>query len=191
MCDFCQVSASGMDNNYRSRTNSTRASRITRDCGAFFLTPTLGALHPTHALAVLKEHQGAFLPRHPNILSRLVEECEDIPNLLLFEHGVKLAKRGANCGIDHAHIHLLSLPIGDILTEFVNMTAARKVPLTRLIEESAARNEYLYVTDSATHVWLAEHGLESQLVRKIIGRRFGIEWDWKKESSPAVCHAGP
>lgn len=112
-CDICREFAG-----FRSafhRLHPAISDRSLTESPSFRVTPTIRPLSPGHLLIWTKEHVSSFssLSEHQLLeLDDLIERL-DLPMHISFEHGVNSAT-ALNCGVDHAHLHVLPMPLQDV-----------------------------------------------------------------------------
>lgn len=160
----------------------------------FVAVPTLGAMVPGWLLVVPKEYYLCIGAMEVDRRRELVDFVKAVTNLLertfgdivLFEHGPSRRGSAVGCGVDYAHLHVVST-MCDIMDQ-----VARLAPWIEWVEvegfESAAEvfetgSEYLFVQQSCSggaHIGLGDE-IPSQLLRKAIANYLGRpdKFDWK------------
>jgi diadenosine tetraphosphate (Ap4A) HIT family hydrolase len=162
-------------------------SRVFERDDRLALLPTLGPLTDAHVIVVPVEHVLSLGAAGSAILedaARVVERFEAlVGRVLIFEHGS--AGRGERAGacIDHAHVHLLTLPEGVPIppppAEF------EWNPLPRLAELGdvvCASPSYMLFGTADKLVWAAApEATPSQFLRRHVHRalRGAGSWDWR------------
>ena len=99
----------------------------------YLIVPSKGALVPGWLLVVGKKHllcAGELPPEEIQALGEAVETCKALVersfgSSTIFEHGPAAAGTSLGCGIDHLHIHVVSLPFS--LMDAVNSMFGRMV----------------------------------------------------------------
>jgi diadenosine tetraphosphate (Ap4A) HIT family hydrolase len=100
------------------RTTDHVWNTILAETENFFVVPTMGALVPGWVLIIPRAHQlniGCLTMSHRAELRTLVERftvelSREFGPVTLFEHGPSVEGTEVGCGVDHAHLHLVSLP---------------------------------------------------------------------------------
>lgn len=179
------------------------ARRVMAESDAFAVIPSLGPLAPGHSLLCPRDHVRSFAELRPG----LEAECADLAASLsarlaglygveihVFEHGMAAHGTRTLCTVDHAHLHFVPLP----------RTCAPVVPgdprwsswdgsLDALRELAAGREYFAYrKPDGTARVLATDEGeLESQLMRKMLGRANGTpeQWDWRARPDAAAADA--
>jgi len=115
-------------------------------------------------------------------------ECQ-FGTTICWEHGIGFGRSGG-CGVTHAHMHVLPLPIDSIL-KLNNILKERLVVANPIIGLKAIsmvaglEDSYLYWELSAqqeSYIELSEN-ISSQLMRRIIAEIHGmVQWDWRELS---------
>lgn len=191
MCDFCGE-LSGKDAGEFARRHPNSGGRAVWVSPDLAVLPTLGPLCDGHALVVPREHFTSFASA-PELIRREAEDLvRDLAlgerararDLLWFEHGSAGSSTSGGCGISHAHIHVLPVPLGwarpELPPDFTFVSSRRR----DWLDVPAASSDYLLV-GRLGEVWAAQVAwLPSQALRKWVAPSLGqAEWDWR-ESSP-------
>lgn len=161
----------------------------------FVVTPTLGSILPGWLLIIPKFH----VLNYSLIAQEYFDEYLGIKwqakNLLErsfgpvteFEHGPKTNNSLAGCGINHAHVHLISIEfeLNDAIKEFHKIEyiwekVSETEPLTNRV---IGDNDYLtYVTPNGTRYLALVDKPISQYFRQVIANRTGCldKFDYNK-----------
>lgn len=159
------------------------------------VVPSKGALVPGWVLVVPIDHvlTLAELPqpsRSP--FAALVARVEarllaTVGPSVLFEHGPAAVGRSAGCGVDHAHLHVVPVPV-DLRKAAVQAEVLdAALPWTPAAWPWEARTEpdkdYLFVRDADGAGWMAEAtSLPSQAFRQTLCRHLRQEhWNWRDD----------
>ena len=95
--------------------------RVMAESASFAVLPSLGPLTPGHALLCPRSHvrsmtalppggDGEYRRLKAEMWQRLAE-LYDAP-IHVFEHGVAASGERTLCTVDHAHVHLVPVPVG-------------------------------------------------------------------------------
>src|ERR1043166_3757223 len=116
-CPFCIESVTGLlAEEYRQAFDIS--SRIVYEDSDFLVLPSISPLAIGHVMIVPKQHVTSLVQMEKStfdnlsaLKSRIVHTMEDSSsNVLWWEHGIALGASGG-CGVSHAHIHFLPLPM--------------------------------------------------------------------------------
>lgn len=189
-CRFCQLSA--VEQPLLTRNN-------------FDIVPSVGSLVEGWLLAVPRRHVVALAELSVNEQHRFVSLIKDITRILeheygpvvAFEHGPAQPKRGAGCGIDHGHLHLVPTD-----ADLKSGVAAFQFNFELLWKEASwpwkARtahqngNDYLFLREQDGKSWIAEsrEPIPGQLFRRVLAAHIShCGWDWKTDPRDEVGRA--
>lgn len=164
----------------------------------FVVVPTLGSIVPGWVLIVPKLHilnMAEISSSYELELEHLLTESREFLTScfgepILFEHGPSRAGSLSGCGIDHAHLHMVSLEL-DIQREFENSQFAglswsclgKNILPSQLLMPHGM--DYLYFQNTNRGAFIAEVECPtSQFFRKVIARGIGLpdHFDYKQYS---------
>ncbi len=167
-------------------------TEILRETQNFALIADVAPLMPGHALLVSKRHAISMSKCSPQELAELDvfrREAAEIlaaaysRDVVAFEHGLCNRSKMANCGIDHAHMHLV--PLGfSLLPMLTQDFAPRQLrSLESLPEAAARRDEYLLLIEDADVVQLVFTETPTrQYFRRVVSAITGRDvWNWNDE----------
>ena len=175
-------------------------SRICIDTDEFVVLPTLSPLAAGHVLVLPKGHVTNLAALLESSNRKLLACAETVSNrlakffgsdLYFFEHGVTGA--GQACGIDHAHLHILPLPMSiagkiesRIDEDFPSLHMGSLVDVLSLVHQMGAAS-YLLHGRSLLEMKVSVSGrIQSQYMRRMVADMLSLpEWDWKKLSAQA------
>jgi ATP adenylyltransferase len=163
----------------------------------FAVFPTVGSIIPGWLLVAPKQHRlcmGALdLIEFAELREVTNEACEALRerfgSVVVFEHGPTRPQSSVGCGVDHAHLHVVSTEIDMI--EGVR-ALANGAFLWRQVNsiESTTRcwregQPYLFVQRAGAEAWLtSDPNIGSQMFRRVIANACGLstQFDWKLHS---------
>lgn len=192
-CEFCVEMQDLEASRFRSIYGSTLASRVVRETAHFIVVPTIGQIVAGAMLVIPREHVEtlADVADHTDELLELANECRQIfGENIVFEHGAR-ASTGSGCGVDHAHLHVVPMPVACTLREL--LPAAPRVPsVADALRGLKGAREYLMVRDTRGDVSvldLTNHdGREypSQYFRRRVVEilKLDAHWDWRRYTAP-------
>lgn len=158
----------------------------------FYVKPALGQFIEGYCLIVSKEHVRTMAELPSDFRNELRDLLDEFGHRLsrmypegrcVFEHGSICPQNRAGSCIDHAHVHLLPVNC-DVRSELVSTFHCRRLDqVTGLHSLDGVADSYLYYESgpAAREVYLCEHRLPSQAMRKLVCERLGIptRWDWR------------
>lgn len=173
--------------------------RVMFESDSFAVVPSLGPLTPGHSLLCPKQHVRSFAEVDPAldaeyrrvlafVSGRLSAVFE--PNVLVFEHGMATDGRTV-CTVDHAHLHLVPLPVG------VDVPANGWPSFGGSLRDLRARcegREYIWSQAAgrpARVLTTSEQPLESQYMRRVVAEAIArpARWDWRATPDPGAADA--
>lgn len=201
-CEFCsefrKPSISRFGQVYRTYADD----RIVAQCGDLVAMPTIGQLFPGSLLVLPKFHTetmsslpNAMLQELEVFLADLVAVISQNGPVISFEHGARCTT-GGGCGIYHAHMHIVPLPmevsIDELLPSNDDLQAFKAVSsLSEGLYMLRSSPEYLIVRDSEYNVRFADiqslsGHYPSQYFRRVLSELFNLEdsWDWRNYNTP-------
>jgi len=177
-------------------TDNSLADKVLFESRNFVVTPTAGSIVPGWLLLIPKTHHLCFGELNESLWHEMLELrtlaadalYQVAGNVAFFEHGPSQPATTVGCGVDHAHLHLVS-------TDINLLAGARKISKSPINWERCSgihvvqdywnkKNPYLYV-EQAGEAWIGTHSqIESQLFRKVIANGVGLTdcFDWKTHS---------
>jgi diadenosine tetraphosphate (Ap4A) HIT family hydrolase len=192
-CDYCDELAGGHRNAYVDRYGES-ADRVILDTSGFRITPTLGQIAEGHLLIVPHDHVCALADLPQDEIARLEDLCQRVRSILtgtygeciFFEHGIRNVGSGG-CGIDHAHMHAVPVPLqgapGGLRERFKGRTIRHLSDITIEIPDSS----YIFFEDcSGSRSVFTIDRIPSQYMRKLVADSIGkSDWDWRKSGYEA------
>jgi len=168
----------------------------------FFIISDISPLFPNHILFCSNRHEVSFSEFNPTELNEFYLFIMSVKdkmakllnkNLVVFEHGGLHIGCKKVCGTNHAHLHILPVPINtNIFTEeldkfIINGTTERfflKDNITSFPELSKSNFCYYLLTidiDNTILIYRSHIQFESQLLRKYISSKFHLvdSYDWE------------
>jgi hypothetical protein len=103
--------------------------------------------------------------------------------LFLFEHGAKVSGSAVGCGVDHAHLHLASLPANLIDLVLLDRTVSwAEVPAEDPWGSVRSDCEYYFVSDFDRAFVGYPAAVRSQYFRRVIAGSLGQadQWDYRQ-----------
>lgn len=193
-CEFCFELMAPEQSRFNALYGKFVQSRIIVENDSFAVLPTIGQLFKGSLLVIPKLHfeRIADIPmRDIQALIGLVGELEDVLKTsgkpILFEHGARCTSN-SGCGIYHAHLHIVPLPLGS------ELYCGSLLPQSRVAEDLCAAfsvlkdsTSYLLVRDTMNNVAFAKDEMltpemhVSQFVRRRLTQMFASDnnWDWR------------
>ena len=159
----------------------------------FFIIPALGQIGIRgYVLLCSKEHHIGVcdvpkerIPELEEILDKarqVISEKYD-SEILVFEHGPKLAFYSGGCCIDHAHLHIIptSAAIMDFLSQkFKPKIAAGFDELKHIYEAQKSSYMFIEAQDRKRYVIKVDFPLPGQYLRQVLASKLGrSDWDWR------------
>lgn len=149
-------------------------------------------LSPGHLLLVTRQHILAMNKLSGKDLSDLdafrrqaFARLQDIYSLpvIAFEHGLCNRASTPNCGIDHAHLHVVPTDADMETTLRRDFAVTKLESLSNLAETTKGHQEYLLLINSEENAMLAYPGSPaSQYFRRFLAQSIGRElWNWNDE----------
>lgn len=189
-CEFCTEFDRG---SIRSELNQHLAgrSRFFRCTAQTVVLPSVSPIRPGHVLLLPASHRRSVRQCDEEELSELVWLARVISELIaredesvaFFEHGVG-DSAGSGCGVVHAHLHLVPLPICSIMA--VSDEIARSAdfiatgPWPTILRSTGFSDTYLSFGTQTDQILVDGAVVRSQWVRQMIAHHFGQEsWDWR------------
>jgi len=167
----------------------------------FVVVPTIGSIVPGWLLVVPRSHflsVGSFDEARLQEFTRLQETAAEALRycfgpVSFFEHGAVRECEPVGCGVDHAHLHMVSI-------KFDLLAAAKASGETHLHWRpvSGIQVAKAYVAEQMHYVFVqslsgnarigSSTAIESQFIRKVIAAQVGLPgcWDWKEH--PFECN---
>lgn len=201
-CEFCDEFSGGTRNSFAERYRDDHVDRTVLETSGFRVVPSLGHIVQGYLLLIPRDHYCALADLPAESLRELEQLKRTLVGSLrgkygdyvLFEHGARTENSGG-CGISHAHLHAVPLPVEKDLLETLSASFRHQqisgIPGLRSVP---ADHSYLYYEDALgdCHVFYPAF-LPSQYVRRLIAERLGVEhWDWRsrgREDSVLVTRA--
>jgi diadenosine tetraphosphate (Ap4A) HIT family hydrolase len=160
----------------------------------FVVIPTIGSIIPGWLMVLPKKH---FL-RVESLDKALLEEFSEVRYwakdalrqsfgpVVCFEHGPTRVKDALGCGVDHAHLHVVSTEL-DLLTVAKRASGVSlRWRKTRSLDEQCLTDfsdvPYLYFEDQNDNTWVCEaETAGSQFFRRALAFSEGMpqKYDWK------------
>lgn len=193
LCTVCSELAGKAEpylgSSYKSLIESGR--NILLNGENFVVLPSVGALNPSHALVVPREHLFSFsmLPQEQiikdipliKIALRSVNHSKGV-NVVFFEHGMGGSSDSSGACISHAHLHV----IADIETLELNLRNSIQfvnIPSFAVIKDLASKEEgYVVFENALGNVGLSNRpDLPSQFFRRMyaLTARKPAVWNWR------------
>lgn len=195
-CDFCEeINGTGVGTFYDIYNNIIK-SRIIYEDSNFVVIPTMGQLF-IHSLLILpKEHFESLSELGSSKLKLLNElfykvkkKLTEFGYVVAFEHGAKSFTNGG-CGIYHAHLHIVPLPIEISMFDFLKHEYVCCTDLVEGLEKIGKATEYLMAINhdnSCSVLDISKYPKEypSQFFRKELSSYFNLKssWNWKEYGS--------
>lgn len=195
-CEFCRELAGDPDNRFRQIYKDLTDTRVVAETMNFVAIPTLGQIFPGSLLIVPRDHIETCASLDIGLQYELIDLIETVSSVqrrfgepIFFEHGA-MACTGGSCGIYHAHLHIVPLPIaaspsvlfpehrgsvGNLLQGFADLNGCR---------------QYLLMGNQIGVLYAEADQLlkrpASQHFRRRLTEWFGMDrpWDWRKSTSP-------
>jgi len=127
-----------------------------------FVTPDIAPVHDGHFLIVTKGHVSSFGNANDLMFASLEKAKEYMKNhvfmdnsVFFFEHGAVLEKMAGAC-IDHAHMHVIPLPSGINIEEFISVfVPSKKFDANRenLVKCAKEKQPYIFYEISGDRPW--------------------------------------
>lgn len=199
-CALCQQIAGTPENDeiHRLLGQSTYKRRVIDLVDGFSLIPSLGALGQSHFLICTRHHR-----------RRIADACRDEwdafhesfnlawrimssgwgGDVVAFEHGGSRRSSAVPCSVEHAHLHLVSLPVGTAVV----LPAMRWQPVTGgfvAAHEQLDDREYLLWFDDRRGVLVTQpvdgDPLPSQILRRAVAEALAPQpaWNWRTHPDP-------
>lgn len=180
-CRFCQISA---------------RERPVVESPIGIAVPSIGAFVEGWLLVIPRRHVVALsdlTERERGEFHALMDEAHKLISrkygrTVMFEHGPAGPARNAGCGVDHAHLHTVPLPL--VLHETVKTDGDGRELQWRPADlpwdadaEHSARLDYFFVREADGTAWIASTpAAPSQLLRRAIAEYVRTPtWDWKAD----------
>lgn len=190
-CDFCDEFSGGQLNAYASRYGMPPPKRVIFESGGFCIVPSLGQIVEGHLLIVPDHHICALADLAPEQILRLERLCQDVRSILtsaygeciFFEHGIRKVGSGG-CGIEHAHMHALPVPLRAAPSVLAEMFEGRRIRSLSNIKEELPDSSYIFFEDccGGRSVFPIDR-IPSQYMRKLVAESIGkTDWDWRAGS---------
>lgn len=177
-----------------ARTNQTVAvwDRPLVEGENFVAVPSKGSIVPGWALLVPKRHSFSFrqLSSYEICEAQKIAErvCETLTRcfgpVTVFEHGAAFSGSALGCGVDHAHLHMVSLDI-DLIGEALSDQTLHWQPLSHWSEihrKTPEYSEYLLMGKADGNAFISNAAPSTkQYFRKLIARLHGMsdQWDYR------------
>ncbi len=192
-CEFCNeltdFSSSRVGKIYAGHIEN----RIFAESENFVVMPTIGQIINGSLLILPRPHFETFseIGNHLQLeAGSLIKKTGEryLKNAyLIFEHGAKKVT-GSNCGVFHAHMHLVPFASEADMISLVGMNANSTLSLQNAWDELTYSNNYILASNSGGKVYymqkneVEKYRFSSQYFRKWLVEhgRTGKEWDWKK-----------
>lgn len=202
-CSICAELACAEDSRLAVQlaTDGIRRAAVC-DTQHFTVIPSLGPLVLGHSLLVTRSHEKSILlyasaamwrdeilPTLRAFSARVLNQDRNL-GLVLFEHGS--TARGAHlCSTDHAHLHIVPMPIETIARlEKVLQADCELIGISHLEARCRSARDFVYTLRYgagriAEHAhFRPAHDLESQHMRRVIAGVLGIDsWNWKDDAN--------
>jgi diadenosine tetraphosphate (Ap4A) HIT family hydrolase len=116
-CDLCKEFSGESETFFRTLYPDFGSTRIGISTDNFVAIPSISPIVPGHTLILPKEHHFSFCTLDPgtyleltSIVNRATISLDNDLPLFIYEHGVSFGY-SENCGVSHAHLHLLPLEL--------------------------------------------------------------------------------
>jgi ATP adenylyltransferase len=186
-CNFCQKFGGAPDREQIS-------DHVLFESENFVVVPTIGSIIPGWLLAVPRSHflsiGSLHAARHHEFIRLQETAAEALRDCFgpvsCFEHGAVRERESVGCGVDHAHLHIVS-------TQFDLLACAKASGEAQLhwrpvsgIQAARAfvaeQMPYVFVQSLSGGAWIGSANvIESQFIRKVIAAQVGQPdfWDWR------------
>jgi diadenosine tetraphosphate (Ap4A) HIT family hydrolase len=194
-CEFC-LELKGIKPSRFSDIYPNLTSRIVAETDHFVAIPTIGPLFLGHLLILPRAHVDTAANLEPqqkneliSFLDSLTSALQELGNPVCFEHGALACTKGA-CGIYHAHIHLVPLPLQIKPEEIFPEFTGRFLNLADTLNQFNHCEEYLLFGNETGFSHAAVEKLQfrpqSQLFRKRLADHFRLteSWNWRLCTMP-------
>ena len=193
-CPFCSEIQTGVLPQLLSGAYSCFSSLCYKSTRKVLL-PSASPLTAGHLLVVPRSHVGSVLSLHDtdkhdflNVLSFAQDTIASQycgQSVYLFEHGVGTDAPSANCGIDHAHLHVL--PLSDLLVSQVSAAVLERYPASastsihKVLAPAHATNDSYLLFGSPTELYFVQPAkVPSQFMRRALASELQRRsWDWR------------
>lgn len=168
------------------------STEVLAEENGFYAVSDVAPLVPGHTLLVTRQHVLAMNRLSRNGLKDLESFREKVSShlagqyhlpILAFEHGVCNRAVFANCGVDHAHLHVLptEVDLEVFMREDFEVTVVDQ--LQNLGDVTKDSTEYLLLINDENQLLLARPDRPvSQYFRRVLARATGRElWNWNDE----------
>lgn len=192
-CDFCDEFAGGRKNGYIHRYGES-SSRVILGTPGFRIVPTLGQIAEGHLLIVPLDHVCALADLPLDEIVRLEDLCQYVRSILadtygeciFFEHGIR-NERSGGCGIDHAHMHAVPVPLRAAPTRLRETFQGSTIGRLAEIKIEVPDSSYIFFEDcSGSRSVFTIDCIPSQYMRMLIAESIGKnDWDWRKSGYEA------
>lgn len=195
-CEFCRELSGHPDNRYRQIYRDSAETRIVAETSNFVAMPTLGQIFPGSLLILPRFHIETCAQLSIGYQHELVEFVQSVSfitkqfgELIFFEHGAT-ACTGGSCGIYHAHLHVVPLPVKVSPKLLFEEHRAVTRNLLQTFDSLKGCNHYLLIGDQDNVAFTEVDQLDitpsSQFFRRRLAERFGVDrpWDWRETKLP-------
>lgn len=194
-CDFCAELLGEPDSSFHAIYGKSFTSRVVFEDKLSVLLPSLGQMTPGMWLVLPKRHVNRCSDLYSDEIAsllRLARKAESLSNdpSLFFEHGA-IPGEGVNCGIYHAHLHVVpvhrSVRVSDLVPQGISHSSFEDA----LVHLELSPN-YILARDTTGNISSRSIGpgsrnqFPSQYFRRRLAELLGTDtpWDWRLYRSP-------
>jgi len=194
-CEFCSELGGHPDNRFRQIYGDSIATRVVAETSRFVAIPTLGQIFPGSLLIVPRLHIETCAQLDLAAQRELWEFVRSVSSTLeqfgepvFFEHGATECS-GGSCGIYHAHLHVVPLPLRISPNSLFREHRASASDLLQALDQLTICNHYLLIGNQESVVYAAVNSLaerpQSQYFRRYLSERFCVNkpWNWRQTNS--------
>lgn len=195
-CEFCQELSGNSNNRFRKIYLDIAETRIVAETSNFVAIPTIGQIFPGSLLLIPRAHIETCAQLNIGLQRELVDFIQTVSFVtkqfgepIFFEHGATTCT-GGSCGIYHAHLHVVPLPVWvspDLLFEEHLATAHN---LLQVFDNLKDCQHYLLIGNQDSVVFADVNQLNtkpsSQYFRRRLAEWFRVDrpWNWRETMRP-------
>lgn len=184
-CPYCSL----IRQSHKIQENLLSWDKILFETDNFLVTPTLGSIIEGWLLVIPKTHHlsfGAIPVGLQDELSMVLQKTTHVIESVygeptIFEHGPAMPHTKVGCGIDHAHLHLVSLR--ESLIKRAEEYNCQPLSISQYTDGDfnlmrnlfVSKTPYLFVREpSGTRMFFDAQNAPSQFFRRVIAEIYGI-----------------
>jgi len=158
----------------------------------FFVVPALGQMGIEGYVLVCSNEHHIGIGGMPDQLNPELEDIVEItrnkikdnygPNVVVFEHGPKMACKRSGACLDHAHLHVVPTSVDILQALSTDFKPEETNGFGRLKDLYDSDKPYLFLETQSRERYLFEVTIQvpSQYLRQIIAEEIGTKkWDWR------------